>query len=230
MGKSIKDIPPVTKDQIIAIFRDPQNADGLTFKDLCRKALDEDNPTEDICQKKVKGSYMSLCHDGTLVPHQTMKGIRILVGEAPTSVQFPPNKKNDQALPVPLPARPTNELNATVFGVNFVPVRRGKIAPLYAKLLRPVTIEAKPLRFEYAVVWVGPGKDINTSQWTVVGQVEGSRILLSDEAPDFTALPYTSAFIKLFVADNGQTDEGLYSIGQLTPDWITWIGSLERVK
>ncbi|MBP7118827.1 hypothetical protein KBA63_01965 [Candidatus Woesebacteria bacterium] len=229
MAKGIKDMPVVTKDQIIAIFR-RHGQKGLTYNQVCQYALNNDNPPHDVCQESVKPNYMALCQSGKLVKGE--KGIRVLVGEVQKKPVVPPHHVNDvpALAPIPVPKPALNELNATVFGVNFTPVRRGKIAPMYVKLLRPVTIEAKPLRFEYAVVWVGPGKDIDTSQWTVVGQVEGSRILLSDEAPDFTAWPYTLAYIKLFVADNGRTDEGIYSIAQLTPEWITWIGSLEKVK
>lgn len=228
MTKGIKDMPVVTKAQIIAIFRD--HPEGMSYKELCKKALSDSNPTYYLCERKVKPNYMSLCNEGVLVAHGSIKDIRILVEKVKKEPVFPPYHVNGEPPLAPMPSKPTNALNQAVLGVNFCVKKRGTIADRYLNLLHQVTFETRPLQFDNAFVWVGPTDSIDSGPWFAVGQVEGNRIVLSEVAPDMKAMPYAFKYIKLFLADHSGTNEGTYYLAQLNDEWIAWVGSLDRVK
>lgn len=215
----------VTQENIIEIFR-RHGQKGLTYNQVCQYALNDDNPPHDVCQESVKPNYMALCQSGKLVKGE--KGIRVLVGEVQKKPVVPPHHVNDvpALAPIPVAKQPLNELNATFAGIVFTPVKRGTLAKQLVDLLHKVVFETKSITFEYALVWVGPTENVDSGQWTLVGRIEGDRIYLSDEAPAYKAMPYTSPYVKVFAAEGKGSEQGIIYLAHLTPEKIAYFSSL----
>lgn len=215
----------LTQQQIIEIFQH-HGEQGLSYIQLCEKALGMKNPSKYLSDKHVHPSYISLCQSGKITKRKD--GIHVLVGEVQKKPVVPPHQVNavPPLAPIPVTKQPLNELNATFAGIVFTPVKRGTLAKQLVDLLHKVVFETKSITFEYALVWVGPTENVDSGQWTLVGRIEGDRIYLSDDAPAYKAMPYTFPYVKVFAAEGKGSEQGIIYLAHLTPEKIAYFSSL----
>lgn len=205
-------IKSVGVDELLALISDA-GEEGISYPDISLKLTGESNLPRAVADKSFKPALMTLKKSGAIVKNGTNWTVVIPVQKE--------GSKKDKAPHL------TPELPASIQALLLAPRGRGKLARLLVPALHQVVVETRPIKFKYAFAWVGPTEDISSRQWTPLGELKGSRILLGESAPDFKAIPYTASFIKIFVADKTGSDEGTYYIGKLPEDWLAWVGSLE---
>jgi hypothetical protein len=186
---------------------------GLSYSDIAFLYLGTENPPRLVAGKTFKPALMTLKRSKMIVKGGVDGAHWVAVSQEAKNSRAATGRK-----------KAGNELPVSTAGLVFQSMGPGKIASRLVAALHRINVETRPIRFANALAWIGQNE---TGPWTLLGEVNGSRILLDENAPDFRALPYSTLYIKVFQASKPGSDEGCYYLAKLPENWVAWVGSLE---